>query len=1050
MHEEKVVPLVTLAFKQRIDPYVNGEDKNEGDYTYKDIIRHFSVIPKFYYIERTCSCEGAKSPEYLILSAELLYTLLSMKISAGHGKIIAALVFASLLFMGCGKKAAVNTAPVSRYSGYRDIPGVTMEEIAAVEAFKASGASFVFGMNLSTEAFIGKDGMPGGFSALCAGKFSGLFGIPFELKLYEWTDLWEGLLDHSVDFSGEITVTPDRHDILFMSGTIAERSVKIMRISGSEPLERLGRERPLCFAFLSGTTTPDAIKPYVLDPFNSLFVDEYEDAYMLLKSGKADAFFDESPAEAAFDVYGDVITEDFFPHIYSPVSLATANPALRPVISVIDKYLAAGGAKELAGFYGLGYREYLRHKLFNQYSDEEKRYLLDMHARGGEVPICVEYDNYPTSIWNDQKGEWQGIALDVLNEVSELTGLKFVPINKKNDEWSVLLKLLESGEAAVTTELAHTSDRQGRFLWSDQPYLIDYFALISRNEYPDIGINEVLFSRIGVIRDSVHAHVFNEWFPRHTDARVFGAYPEAVSALENGSIDLLMTNHNILLWMANYLEKPGFKANIVINRPYESYFGFNLNEATLCSVVNKALKLVNIGSIADHWTSLIFDYRGKIARAQVAWLAGFLMLSIVILVLLANMLINNQSESRRLESIIRQRTLDLEAQTTAALVASRTKGEFLAHMSHEIRTPLNAIIGMTLVAQKYAMSEKTRNSLNEIGTASNHLLGILNDVLDMSKIESGKFALIHEPFEIRDALDEVSDIIRMRCMEKQLQFVPSYEGVPDIAFMGDKLRLKQVLINLLGNSVKFTPEKGRIELRCELSMIDDREQFLCFSVHDSGIGMTEEQLLKLFTPFEQADPTIAARFGGTGLGLAISQDLVNQMGGQITVTSSPGEGSVFSFTIGLEATELEKPEVLTPEDFIPELRGKRILLTEDIEINRIIIMELLSDTHVEIDEAGDGQQAVDKFAAREPGYYDFIFMDVQMPVMNGYEATRRIREVERDRGLGKERSVPIFAMTANAYREDIDKAMAAGMNGHVSKPVDVKIVLKVLAQHLNA
>ncbi|MCL2130526.1 MAG: ATP-binding protein [Treponema sp.] len=322
----------------------------------------------------------------------------------------------------------------------------------------------------------------------------------------------------------------------------------------------------------------------------------------------------------------------------------------------------------------------------------------------------------------------------------------------------------------------------------------------------------------------------------------------------------------------------------------------------------------------------------------------------------------------------------------------------------------------------------------------------------MSKIESGKFVLIHDPFVLLDALEEVSEIIKVRCEEKQQQFISTYEKIPNVSVLGDKLRLKQVLINLLGNAVKFTPERGKIELLCSNAEAGCRELFITFSIIDSGIGMTPEQINKLFNPFEQTDNSIAIRFGGTGLGLVISQDLVNQMGGKIVVKSNPGEGSVFSFTIGLEVTEFIKKDIIVPDDYIPDLKGKRLLLAEDIEINRVIIAELLSETNVTIDEAEDGRKAVDKFSSAIPGYYDFIFMDIQMPNMNGYDAARLIRETEKERCKGNSpfMPVPIYAMTANAYREDIEKAIDAGMNGHVAKPVDVKILMKVLGENFPA
>ena len=960
------------------------------------------------------------------------------------------LAVSSLLVYDCGRRSLFTAEHgVPRYADYRDIPGVTDEEIRDIESIKTSYLSFTYGANPSTEAFFKEDGSPGGFSAFFMNRFSELFGIPFTLGIYEWTALWDGLLDYSIDFSGELTATQERREIFYMSEAIAERSIKVMRIQGSEPLERLARGRPLNCCFLDGTTTPDDVRPFLAGAINLYFVDDYDEVYKLLKSGDVDAFFDESPAEAAFDIYGDVFAEEFYPLIYSQVSLTTGNPALAPLISVIDKYLAAGGLAELASYYSQGYREYLEHKLIAQFSEEEKRYLQGILAAGGEIPVLAESDYYPSSFWNSQEKEWQGIAHDVLGEIGDLTGLRFSPINKKYEDHTGLQEKLVSGEGRMILELVKSEDLAGKFLWSELPYTEDSFALISKNEFPNLSINEVLYNRVGLLRNSAHYNVFREWFPRHSDVYEFDSYPAAVDALQAGAIDLLMTNQNFLLYITNYLEMPGYKANIVFGRLYESYFGFNSGEALLCSIVGKAQQLVNTRAITYDWTRRIFDYRGKLARAQVPWLAGTVALFAAVLLLLAVLLVRNRNEGRRLESIIRQRTRDLEAQTMAAQVASHAKGEFLAHMSHELRTPLNAIIGMSHIAGKYTDSERTLESLGEITTASNHLLGILNDVLDMSKFESGMFALIHQPFELRAAFDEVAEIITMRCAAKHIRFSYSYDQIPDVTVLGDKLRLKQILINLMGNSVKFTPEGGRVELQCERSRVVGKEVFFSFRIIDSGIGMSEEQQKKLFTPFEQTDPNIAVRFGGTGLGLVISQDLVNQMGGQITVQSKLGEGSVFSFTIGLDVTEPIKKKNLIPDDFVPELRGKRILLAEDIEINRIIIGEILSDTHAELEEAVDGQDALDKFSAAAPGYYDLVFMDVMMPNLNGYEAASGIRDVERDRRSRNVsfKTIPIYAMTANAYREDIDKAFYSGMNGHVAKPVDTQIIMKILGEN---
>ncbi|MDR0878206.1 MAG: transporter substrate-binding domain-containing protein, partial [Treponema sp.] len=958
------------------------------------------------------------------------------------GKTVQTLVLAAILALlflaGCGNSTGSKTkAPYPVYTSYQDIFGVTGEEIAAIEALRKAKTVFTYGMDLTTETFYREDGEIGGYSALFCQRLTELFGIPFKPVIREWGVLLKELETGEIDFSGELTATPERRERYFMSGPIAERPIKYMRIAenGSAPtdLETLAKQRRLNYGFLDGTTAWNLVTPYLHADFGSRFVDDYVEAYRLLKTGEIDAFFEDGPAEAGFDSYGDVIAMDFFPLILGPVSLTTQVPDYVPIISVVDKYLESGGIRELIELYNQGNQEYRRHKLFTQLTAEEQDYIREHRESGTPIPIATEFDNYPVCFYNEQVKDWQGISIDVLQKISELTGLEFKPVNKSNDEWYLLLAMLESGKAALVTELIPTEVRFNRFLWTDQPYGVDYYALLSKIDYPDINVNEVLYSRIGLILGTAHADVFREWFPNHSNYREYTIYSDAFKALAKGDIDLLMTSRNMLLSVTNYLEIPGFKTNLVFNRPCESSFGFGVNEKILCSIISKSQRQVDTVIITDRWVRRVFDYRQKMLQARFPYLIGASGLLALVLILVTVMLMRNRQTGRQLEKIVKQRTHELELQTAAAQVASRSKREFLANMSHEIRTPLNAIIGMTEIAKKHAEAPKTVESLKEISTASGHLLGLLNDILDMSKIESGKFTLVNEAFSLTAMMKEVADIITLRCREKQINFVTSYAEIPQAGVLGDKLRLKQVLINLLGNAVKFTPEGGSIELGLTVIEETGEKIRLGFRVTDSGIGMTEAQVAKIFTAFEQADSTIAVRFGGTGLGLAISRNLVKEMGGTITVTSRIGEGSAFSFDVNLKKTGANAipapPAGAESRETPPELRGKRILLAEDIEINRMILGELLSDTHVTIDEAVDGREALDKFAASPAGYYDLIFKDIQMPNMNGYEAAQQIRALENERahaskslefartegseqtpkGLAKQ--VPIIAMT---------------------------------------
>jgi signal transduction histidine kinase/CheY-like chemotaxis protein len=383
--------------------------------------------------------------------------------------------------------------------------------------------------------------------------------------------------------------------------------------------------------------------------------------------------------------------------------------------------------------------------------------------------------------------------------------------------------------------------------------------------------------------------------------------------------------------------------------------------------------------------------------------------------------------------------------------ANRAKSDFLSRMSHEMRTPMNAIIGMVKIAEGANDVERLKYCLSTIGESSAHLLGLINDILDMSKIEAGKFELHNAVLNIEEVLKKIRGLTMGQAEKKGLKLNVFLDKEARVQFIGDDLRLSQVITNLVSNAIKFTPTNGEITVTVRETERKQKGSVLSFAVADTGIGISEEQKGRLFNMFEQADNSISRRFGGTGLGLAISKNIIEKMGGKIRVDSEIGKGSTFKFEIelehagGEEAAGKEADTSETREKCAPDFSDVNLLLAEDVDINCEIFEALLENTKVNIDRAENGLLAVEKFK-QNPDKYNMIIMDIHMPEMDGYEATKAIRTL----GTTNAKTIPIVAMTASAFREDIEKCLACGMNDHLAKPIDDAEVIKKIAKYAKA
>ncbi|MCL2800380.1 MAG: ATP-binding protein [Treponema sp.] len=439
----------------------------------------------------------------------------------------------------------------------------------------------------------------------------------------------------------------------------------------------------------------------------------------------------------------------------------------------------------------------------------------------------------------------------------------------------------------------------------------------------------------------------------------------------------------------------------------------------------------------------------------------------------------------------------LKNAVTELTAASKAKSEFLSNMSHEMRTPMNAIINMTAIAKKTHDVKRKNYALDKIGDASTHLLGVINDILDMSKIEAKKFELVPVEFNFEKTINKAVNVVNFRVTEKHQKLTVQIDkNIPKI-MIGDDQRISQVITNLLGNAVKFTPEKGSINLNTQFLGEENGVCTIKISVTDTGIGISKEHQTHLFQSFHQAESSTSRKYGGTGLGLSISKSFVEMMGGKIWVESENNKGSAFSFTMQTRRSQKndqqqdisinEEKKQIKPVPAIEDYSEFRILLVEDMEINREIVLMLLESTKINIDCAENGLLAVEMFID-EPYRYNIIFMDIHMPGMDGYEATRRIRMYEdkirqnplrlkdnpnpdltndsmefakqvedstsftygetRSNNWNPHRRIPIIAMTANVFKEDIEHCLKAGMDDHLGKPLDLEIIMEKLNFYL--
>lgn len=674
-----------------------------------------------------------------------------------------------------------------------------------------------------------------------------------------------------------------------------------------------------------------------------------------------------------------------------------------------------------------------------QFSDRDLEYVKKRKT----ITVAVPENWYPFYCKETSQKNHVGIMVDVLDKIKDFTGLDFSYVYAKN--YSDAVHLVQRGKADILGFFLGDENDAAQLGLALSASYVSANNIIVRNKacsYPAPGL-------VGALVESPR-------FPSGISAEKIRSYPgikEALAAVNSGEVDFIYG-------LSSKMEQDILRYHFTNLAPVtlvndQSAISFALPtpvDPDLLTVLNKA-----INNLSESERTVIRNRNLESIGVNEFSLTDFIYANPLQFMFIVMFVLSVLFTALLLAIGARMKATVIQGNLKRAEAANLAKSEFLSRMSHEIRTPMNGIVGMSTIAmQNIDNTDKIKDCLEKVIMSSKHLLALINDVLDMSKIESGKVELRHESFNFRAFLQDFENLYGEQAKSKGISYETILASDLEVQIIGDSLRLNQVLSNLLSNALKFTPAKGMIKLRVSKTGEDQENVYLRFEVIDTGCGIAEENYDKIFESFEQENVDVTYKYGGTGLGLSIVKRFTGLMGGGIHVTSVQGSGSTFTVDLPFgKIKESGKPtrfsDINGRNDLAKDcyavdydFKGKRILLVEDNELNREIAEELIGVTGASVESAEDGVQAVEMFKESAEGYYDLILMDVQMPHMDGYEATRCIRAL----GRSDAQKVPIFAMTANAFAEDVQKSREAGMNAHISKPLNIRAVYKQMNRYL--
>ena len=868
--------------------------------------------------------------------------------------------------------------------------------------------------------------------------------VDYEYVGYDksWEEMQQMLIDGEIDMVTSARKTPDREELFDFSRPIGTNNgILTVRSDNHAIVEgKYSTYDGMRVALLRGNSRNDEFAEYARTKdftYKSVYFDSAEEMAEALQNGTVDAIVTSSLRKTN----NERILEKFGSSDFYVIVKKGNTELLNQINYAIDQMNAAEGDWKTT-LYNKNYESSDTKNL--EYTEEEKR-IIAQYSKENPLHILCDPTRYPYSYTED--GEVKGILPDYFRKIADYAGLSYeflVPATR--DEYIAY----QSDKAAVDINIDARLDTDNYAETKEwgltAPYITMRMARVTRRDF-DGKINVVT-----TVNQTASKSIEDALAPG-AEKLMCKTRQEMMEAVRDGKADAAFVYYYMAQAFVNsdttgtmsytLLEQPTFSYRMVVS---------STENHALAGILTKAMYAMPDNLVEDlaaqytTYKATDLTFADMIRLHPVAAVAIIVLISWMAVTLIV--IVNRLQTRRKLQLAAQQKAKEMTALAEQAQAASKAKSVFLSNMSHDIRTPMNAIIGFTNIALHQDSVPEMHNCLKKIEDSSDHLLALLNDVLDLSRIESGKVEFSPVPADITAVTDSVLEITKGVLLNRELNFEVHREPLQNPYVMTEPVRIREILVNILNNAVKFTKDGGTIRFDASNRPGADAQHILiCYRVKDTGVGMSEEFQKKLFDEFAQEENGARTQYKGTGLGLSISKKYVELMGGTITADSKKDVGTTFTVEIPMELTSAEKVEKTKRSVQHNDLKGIKVLLAEDNDLNAELATMLLEDSGMTVTRATDGQEAVDLFAEHPAGTYDIILMDIMMPKMDGHHAAKAIRAMYADRPDAEE--IPIIALSANAFSEDVQSSLDAGMNGHVSKPLNMEEVTKAIERNLN-